>query len=527
MVFVRKFSEFPAGTLDEGVGLAGGANTRGPSGTGGGGTTSHTFPQQIPAVAKGDWVRIADGSGLYVQAQGDTAEHGEVIGLCTLSDATSFTVVQAGYIESGLAIPGISGLLPGNIYFIDTANPGVMVLADATINGQISRPLFDADSADSGWVLPYRPMIVGGAAPSSGGGGSGTDSNIKSIFQAGHPFIPGDVLRVDTVAVGGPVQYALAQANTFDNSQAVGVVCLTPAPTANTFSLQECGYNIGSITTDYLGVAVVAKTIYYLSPTVAGKVTSINPTAPGQFSRPVYSCEQGVATAGVNAGWILPQRPLTSAVANPTASPYVYLGRLDNASPDGPFADANIFNNNGGPFKSYFINYNPNVVNGHGLSAVGPNPITIGFQFAAGGVFYTGTVYQASLSGVNNSAGLGVATLWGYIEDTSSPANSAIFFPHLGTETGTRVAVSFCNFQLTDNAVGGGMQLIGNAYCTDWSVGNVPSNHNFTSFGQAAGSNGGGPGVFTSGIRLFFGGAGAAIFDGTSGYFSIWGIPNS
>lgn len=353
--------------------------------------------------------------------------------------------------------------------------------------------------------------------PTSGGGGGGTS---EEISQPGHTFVKGNWVRVDITLE----EYVLAQSDNEENAEVIGLVVESDIPNG-VFTVQQSGY-VSSLMNVFAGLDIGVP--QYLSPTIAGDMQNTDVVIEGQVSRAVFIADQH------DSGWILPYRGfiqngsiISNIAGDENASPYIFLGRLDNNSPDGPYEDANIFTNNGGPFKSYFMTFNPNISNGHGLSATGPNPITIGFQFAAGGVFYTGTNYQASLSGVNNSAGLGVPTLWGYIEDSSSPTNSAIIFPNIPGETGTRVAISSANFTLIDNAFGNGMNIMVQCYCTDWSVGNVPSNHNFTSSGYSAGQNGGGAGVFTSGIKLHFGGVGAAIFDGTEGYFSIYGIPNS
>ena len=249
-----------------------------------------------------------------------------------------------------------------------------------------------------------------------------------------------------------------------------------------------------------------------------GKLTKVKPIAPNLFAKPFYI--QQILSS--NTGWLLDQ--ISQGASN---SPLVFLGTLNDASPNGPFADANIFNNSGGPFKSYLMIFNVNRGSGgHGLSAVGALPITIGFQFAAGGVFYTGTGYQAQLYGISNRAGLNTATFLGYDDDTTSGVNYATIFPSVAPELGTRVAINAGSFTLTDNPPGAAMEIIGTDYCTDWSVGNVPTNHNYTLTVNTAGTNGGVPGTPTSGLQLIFSNGGT-IFDGTTGYFSIWGIPNS
>jgi hypothetical protein len=534
MVKTVKFSQFlPGGNLASGdyvVGLNGppgvGTNTIWQfTGSGSGGSVTQTFPQQSPMVAKGAWLRVSSaGASLYVDGQADTAADGEIVGICIDSNALTFTLQQAGYITSAQAV--VSGLTRNTVYFLDTATLGTMVPVDATVNNQVSRPVFLADSPTSGWVYPYRPLLVGGASP-GGGGDIDVDSNIVTVNENGHGFNVGDWLRVatppDTVLM--QPKYARADNSTLQNSQSVGVVI---SKTANQFVLQFSGINTGAVTVDDIGNPVVPFVVYYLS-NVAGKITSIAPTGTA-ISKPLYVCEQtglGPLSTGIYRGYVLPQRPLNSFVSNPQASPYIFLGNLTNTSPNGPFADANILTNNGGPFRSYLMIFNLNVSGGgHGLSAVGVNPISIGFQFAAGGVFYTGTGYQGQVYGISNRAGLNTATFFGYDDDTSSGVNYAVMFPNVAPELGTRVAINAGSFTLIDNLPGSAMEIIGNGYFTDWSVGNAPSNHNYTLTINSAGTNGGALGTATSGLRLFFSGNGA-IFDGTSGYFSIWGIPNS
>lgn len=311
-VNVIKYSQFPnGGTLvnpDMPVGLESGANTiwTFTGSGGGGGSTSQTFPQQVPAVVAGTWVKITPVSGAYTDGQADTAADGEIIGLVVQANATTFTVQQSGYVTTAMAVPTIVGLSPGVTYFLDTATMGAMVPVDAVINNQISRPVFIADTPTSGWIYPYRPMIVGGAAAQGGGGGS-TDSNIVVVNQTAHGFVTGNILYVNTPASGGAVTYAKALATAFNTSQAVGIVI---AYTVNQFTLQFAGYNTGAVTVDDLGNPVVAPNVYYVSPTTAGMMTSINPIVSGQFSRPIYVPEQTTANLSINAGYILPQRPL-------------------------------------------------------------------------------------------------------------------------------------------------------------------------------------------------------------------------
>lgn len=314
MVFVRKFSEFPPGTLDEGVGLAAGANTRGPAGTGGSGGVTEIIEQVGHGFAKGTWVRIDVATQLYVRASCADDLDAEAIGVViegTETNPNFFTLQQSGYIKDSKDVFG-GGLLIGQPYYLSTT-PGVMTNTDTTIDGQVSRPVFIPDGVNQGWVIPYRGYIIGGGTDVAGGGGTVTDSNIVTVTQTAHGFNPGQWLRVSNpnLILEQPV-YVLAKADTLANSQSVGVVI--EILNANQFKLQFSGYNRGAVTQDYLLMPLNPSSIYYLSPTDAGEITSVNPSAFGQISKPLYVSEQvasGLSSTGIDAGYILPQRPLS------------------------------------------------------------------------------------------------------------------------------------------------------------------------------------------------------------------------
>lgn len=274
--------------------------------TGGGGDNDHCckVPIVVPGndFAVGDWISLYGGT--YFKGQADNAIDAECIGVVVsiTTPGSEFVLQQSGYIESTDAV--FSALTPGP-YFLDTAVAGNMVTTDATQNGQVSRPVFDADTASSGWVLPYRGLIVGGAAPSVPPG----PPNVIPIP------IPNTFSVGDVVYINGSLSYALAQANSLARAQAVGIVI---AATPTQFTLQTSGYNTGAVTKDDAGANIVAGNVYYLSPTVPGKLTSTNPTGVGQISKPMYISEQAAGITGTDAGYIMPQRPLDLSGSNNT-----------------------------------------------------------------------------------------------------------------------------------------------------------------------------------------------------------------
>jgi len=326
MVQTRKFSQFEGpDTIQETdivVGLRNGMNWQftGISAGGGGGSGGVTMVinQAFHGLAVGDWVRV-NSAGLYVRGIANTPENSDVIGVVILVPSVNqFTLQQSGYITASQGV--FTGLVTGDPYYLNTdiGSPGSMTNVDALVDGEVSRPLFIPDSDASGWIVPYRGIIVGGGPnTNSGQGDGGTDSNITTVVQNGHGFSVGDVIRqsaANTILMQ-PV-YVWAYADTPLNSRAIGVVIEVINP--NQFRVQFSGYclqtgSTGGITVDDLGSVLVSGVTYFLSIITPGKVSAVEPPA-GWMNKPVYVCEQTIADTGLNAGWILDQRPLRTPV---------------------------------------------------------------------------------------------------------------------------------------------------------------------------------------------------------------------
>lgn len=96
---------------------------------------------------------------------------------------------------------------------------------------------------------------------------------IKNVSQVAHGFSVGDIVRFDGLI------YVLAQADSFANSQAIGLV--TNVADANNFTITVSGY-VSSLS------ALTPGDLYYLDPAIAGGVTTTEPVTVGQVIRPVY-----------------------------------------------------------------------------------------------------------------------------------------------------------------------------------------------------------------------------------------------
>jgi hypothetical protein len=96
---------------------------------------------------------------------------------------------------------------------------------------------------------------------------------IKNVAQVTHGFIVGDIVRFN-----GTI-YVAAQADTFLNSQAIGLV--TNVADANNFTITVSGY-VSSL------AGLTPGDLYYLDAAVAAGVTTTAPVAVGEVVRPVY-----------------------------------------------------------------------------------------------------------------------------------------------------------------------------------------------------------------------------------------------
>lgn len=510
MTITKKFSQFngpsaiQAGDIVVGLRNDGsGLNNWQFTGVGGGGSGAVTqiITQPGQNYQPGQWLYV-DTAGLYQLANASTEVTAEVIGVVIqiVTPMTTFVLQQSGYINGTQAI--FSGLITGNVYYLDTAINGNMVNIDVYIDGQVSRPVFVPDTPTSGWVVPYRGILVDGSAgpptPTPG-----TDSNIVDVIQNGNGFSVGNWLRISTPTTGpNQVKYVLAQANNLANSQSVGVV--TNIINANQFQLQFAGYNTGAVTEDNLHATLTPSTVYYLSSTMPGTITATDPITLGGISKPLFISEQTTGTVTSNSGYILPQRP--EGADSPISGP-VFLGQL-NAS--NSFSQTNILQG----FGQYkiILNSNPLFPGIGGIQAVGPVNAKIGFQLFIGGAWLTANFQSYYTQGVNSIGGPNTATLWGVVINDASE-ECLVVLPAFAKD------VVLHGFYGEIDIADGQVNLSYQAFCaTDESVPFTGYTSNGWGLCDALG--------IATGIRLFFGG-GAAITASNGSFFSVYGIPNT
>ena len=122
--------------------------------------------------------------------------------------------------------------------------------------------------------------------------GGSASALVKSVNQSGHGFSVGDVLRWE--GGSGGADYAKAKADTVDNAEVIGIV--SEVADVDNFTLLSSGYiDLGS------GAGLSAGTVYFLSPSTAGLLTSTEPTTEGQVSKPLLIAIS--ATEGYFINW--------------------------------------------------------------------------------------------------------------------------------------------------------------------------------------------------------------------------------
>lgn len=266
--------------------------------TGGGSTPGedssiHQVSQPGNGFGVGDWVRVS-GNSVYSLASGATFADSQGVGVVIDDGDPLFTIQFSGFNENSIigAVDAAGSPIPltsSTVYYLSDVAPGKITPVKPTATLTSVKPCFISESSTmlTGYILPQQPIEnePGEEAPS-----------VILVNQSTTGLAVENVMRVS-----GDNVYAKAQADSLANSRAVGII--TEIIDANNFVLQTSGFS-NKFT------AKTPATQYYLSATVPGLLTSTEPTADGQISKPMF--EALTATSG----YILEQRPLLQPNAN-------------------------------------------------------------------------------------------------------------------------------------------------------------------------------------------------------------------
>ncbi len=131
-------------------------------------------------------------------------------------------------------------------------------------------------------------------------GGGDTSRLSEIIIQLGHGFVAGDVVRTDPATPG---EYILAQADTSENAEAVGIV---ESVAGDSFELVYQGrVDISAVAWTDLPFTAPGE-VWFLSDTVAGELTKTPPSTAGTVIKAmlVVTDDTGGVEAGLLTGYI-------------------------------------------------------------------------------------------------------------------------------------------------------------------------------------------------------------------------------
>ena len=114
--------------------------------------------QVAHGFSAGDFVYLNGAD--FAKAQADTAAKAEVVGyVATVNSSSTFTLQFSGRFNTGL-----SGLTPGAVYFLSAATAGASTATEPSTAGQISKPVFIAETATTGYLcFESRGRIISDA----------------------------------------------------------------------------------------------------------------------------------------------------------------------------------------------------------------------------------------------------------------------------------------------------------------------------------------------------------------------------
>jgi hypothetical protein len=284
--------------------------------SGGGDAIKKKYQQTAHGFTPGNVVSFNGTS--YVKGIASAGNTYEFLGIVSsVIDANNFVLTYAGFMDLSV-IPGLSA---NTVYFVSPTVAGGITPIEPTGSGQSSRPILITQESNKGLVMMMRSFIV---SDSGGSGSTGNGLRIqRTTTQNSHGFALGDVVRYS----GGTYQKALATVAVDDFP--LGIV--SKVVDTNSFILCFAGYVDGFVAVnDAAGNPIQASKLYYLSPTVAGKLTPTKPTTNGQIVKPIFQ------TLSTNDGIIVNQRGIAVGGLSGTTT----IGPAEDGSySDGIFKD--------------------------------------------------------------------------------------------------------------------------------------------------------------------------------------------
>lgn len=264
-----------------------------------------TYPNASVTSGK---VIISDGTNYVSSTSTIPTSAGATANKALLSDGTNYVLSTPTFPNaSATSLKHIrsdgTNWIASTATYSDTPSTAGKVLTSDGTNWITSTPTFPNASATSGKVIKsdgtnWTASTETYAAPGTSGNvltsdgtnwtsaaAPGGSAVTVSVAQTSHGFVVGDIIRNN----GTANTYTKAKADSAANAEVSGIV--TTVTDVNNFTYTVSGLITAGVPTDTAG------TVYFLSPSSAGAITSTEPSTAGQISKPLLIVQQSATKA--------------------------------------------------------------------------------------------------------------------------------------------------------------------------------------------------------------------------------------